>query len=470
MLLQDPESQLATSRVRDEIIFTLEFQGKSPTEIETKTRTLLTEYEIEHLAESDSTRLSGGEKQLVALAAMMALDPEIIVLDEPTSNLDPVNTEKILHHIQKFREQGRTVILIEHKINEVFNFCPPDRIILMNEGKIITHETPLNLFKTTLLENIGLSTPLIAKYTEKSGLRDRKNDYLPLSISEFKDFATSLTKEELLLLKQSLGPPKRVNLEIDEQVLNFDDVIFAYRNQLQPALRNLSFTINKGEFIAIIGNNGSGKSTLVKHVIGLNKPNSGTVIIGGEDTRKTTAAQLARKISFLFQNPDNQIFNATVLKEVKYAPENCKMPKQEAVNRATTAINAVGLEKYIHQNPLKLSMGQKQRVAVASALAMTPEIIVLDEPTTGQDPSSLKGIMNLMLREYQTKTNIIMVTHDMDLVDQVANRVLVMCESKVITEGETDEIFLNTEILKKSNLKSPVRVQMLSIINSCLAK
>ena len=208
MLLQDPESQLATSRVRDEIIFTLEFQGKSPSEIDNKVQTLLKEYEIEHLAESDSTRLSGGEKQLVALAAMMALDPEIIVLDEPTSNLDPVNTEKILTHIQRFRNQGKTVILIEHKINEVFNFCPPDRIILMNEGRIITHETPMNLFRTPLLEEIGLAIPLIAQYIENSGLRERKADNLPLSILQFKNFIKALTNEELLLLQQSLNPPR----------------------------------------------------------------------------------------------------------------------------------------------------------------------------------------------------------------------------------------------------------------------
>jgi energy-coupling factor transport system ATP-binding protein len=236
-------------------------------------------------------------------------------------------------------------------------------------------------------------------------------------------------------LQQSLNPPRRLNLENDEPILSFDNVIFAYRNQTHPALRNLSFTIKKGEFIAIIGNNGSGKSTLVKHVIGLNKPNNGKVKIEGKDTRKTTAAQLARKISFLFQNPDNQIFNATVLKEVKYAPENCKMPKQEAINRATLAINDVGLKKFIDRNPLKLSMGQKQRVAVASALAMTPEVIVLDEPTTGQDPSSLRGIMNLMLKEYQTKTNIVMVTHDMDLVDKVANRVIVLSENEIIADA-----------------------------------
>jgi energy-coupling factor transport system ATP-binding protein len=468
MLLQDPESQLATSRVRDEIIFTLEFQGKNPIEIDEKTQNLMQKFHILPLADSDSTRLSGGEKQQVALAAMMALDPSIIILDEPTSNLDPVNTSIVLNHVQRFRKQGKTVILIEHKINEVFNYCRPDKILLMNEGRVIAQDRPNKLFKTTLLEDIGLAIPTVARYVEKSGLRNRKEDKLPFSLPEFKDFVDSLSKQETFMLKQSLSPPERINLKTEQRLLRFEHVTFAYRNQLHPSLTDLSFMINRGEFIAIIGNNGSGKSTLVKHIIGLNKPDTGIVIINDVDTRKSTAAQLAPKISFLFQNPDNQIFNSTVLKEVKFAPLNCKMPKEDAITRATASIHSVGLGKYIDQNPLKLSMGQKQRVAVASALAMTPEIIVLDEPTTGQDPSSLKGIMDLMKKEYQTKTNIVMVTHNMDLVDQVANRVLVMSDSKVIADGETDSIFTNSEILNQSNLKAPIRIEMLSIINQII--
>jgi ABC-type polar amino acid transport system ATPase subunit len=157
-----------------------------------------------------------------------------------------------------------------------------------------------------------------------------------------------------------------------------------------------------------------------------------------------------------------------VFKEVKYAPLNCDMPKEEAEQREESAINAVNLSDYFNQNPLKLSMGQKQRVAVASALAMTPKIIVLDEPTTGQDPRSLKGIMDLMLKEYQNETNIIMVTHDMNLVDQVANRVIVMSNNSVIADGDTDTIFRSKEILEESNLKPPIRVQMLDIIEGYL--
>ncbi|MFX0150518.1 MAG: ABC transporter ATP-binding protein [Candidatus Hodarchaeota archaeon] len=470
MLLQDPDSQLATSRVRDEIILTLEFQGKSHDEINIITETLLKQFKIQNLAENDSTRMSGGEKQLVALAAMMASDPNIIILDEPTSNLDPVNTEKILRHVQRFHEQKKTIILIEHKINEVFTYCPPDKILLMNNGKIIAHKTPNMLFKTTLLEDIGLSIPGVARYIEHSGLRNRKEYNLPFSIPEFKKSITSFSKKELSILRESLRPPKRFNFKTEQILLSFNNITFAYRNQFQSSLTNLSFMINKGEFIAIIGNNGSGKSTLVKHIIGLNKPNTGVVIVSDVDTRESTTAQLASKISFLFQNPDNQIFNSSVLDEVKYAPITCKMPKQVAITRAKASIEAVGLAKYIDHNPLKLSMGQKQRVAVASALAMAPEIIVLDEPTTGQDPSSLNGIMDLMRKEYKTKTNLVMVTHDMDLVDQVANRVIVMSDGKVIADGETDQIFMNREILGQSNLKPPLRIEMLAIVNRYLEK
>ncbi len=204
----------------------------------------------------------------------------------------------------------------------------------------------------------------------------------------------------------------------------------------------------------------------MKQIIGLNKPTRGNVIVDSTDTRKTTAAQLAHKVSFLFQNPDNQLFAGKVIDEVKYAPINCKVPKEEALLRSQDAINAVNLEQYTNHNPLKLSMGQKQRVAVASVLAMTPKLILLDEPTTGQDPTSLEGIMNLMKKEYQENTNIIMITHDMNLVDRVANRVLVLSNNKIIADGNTDVIFSNKNVLEKSNLKAPLRVQMLSILKN----
>jgi energy-coupling factor transport system ATP-binding protein len=224
--------------------------------------------------------------------------------------------------------------------------------------------------------------------------------------------------------------------------------------------------INKGEFIAIVGNNGAGKSTLAKHIIGLNRPTDGIVVVDDRNTKKTTAARLAPSVSFLFQNPDNQLFASSVLKEVMYAPVNCGMSKEEAKERAEKSINSVKLREYSSTNPLKLSMGQKQRVAVASALAMNPKIIVLDEPTTGQDPTSLKGIMDLMLQEYQNDVTIIMVTHDMNLVDSVANRTIVLSQGEILLDDSTDNVFRDKSVMRQANLSPPTRIRMLDIIDS----
>jgi energy-coupling factor transport system ATP-binding protein len=467
MLLQDPESQLATSRVLDEIILTLEFQGKTSGEIDEIARNVMGDFEIEKLADNDSARMSGGEKQLVALAAMISRDPAIVILDEPTSNLDPVNTARVLKHVQRFKNEGRTVILIEHKINEVFNYCPPDKIILMDKGAVVQHGAPTEVFNSPIIEKIGLSIPTIARFIRKSGLQ-RKGSRYPWTLNEFRDYAGNFNIQELNTLKQVLGDLNRLDMDTGSQLLVFEDATFSYRSQKSPAMKGVSFIVNNGEFIAIIGNNGAGKSSLVKHIIGLNKPTTGAVTLEGVNTRKNTAAKLARKVAFLFQNPDNQIFASSVLNEVKYGPVNCGMDKVEALERAHEAIKSVKLDSYINQNPLKLSMGQKQRVAVASALAMAPEIIVLDEPTTGQDPTSLQGIMDLMRMEYEKQVTIVMVTHDMDLVDKAANRVIAMSENKVLADGKTDILFKDNDMLNRCNLMPPVRVQMLSVVESMM--
>jgi len=467
MLLQDPDSQLATSRVKDEIILTLEFQGKNSDEIDIIVEKMLTTFGINDLSDHDSTRMSGGEKQLVALAAMMSRDPSIVILDEPTSNLDPVNTAKVLNHIQKFKEEGKTVVLIEHKINEVFDHCPPDKIMLMSEGKIIAHKTPSEMLKDPAnhFESIGLSKPDIFNYIKQSDLL--KSDISgPSSIVEFKEFLKTLNQTQIMQLKKVLSSPERLDLNSQETLLEFASVDFKYRNQQNNALKLVNLTVNKGEFIAIVGNNGAGKSTLAKHIIGLNRPTDGSVVVDERNTKKTTAARLAPTVSFLFQNPDNQLFASSVVKEVIYAPMNCGMSKEEANKRAETSINSVKLSEYASTNPLKLSMGQKQRVAVASALAMNPKIIVLDEPTTGQDPTSLKGIMELMHHEYQNDVTIIMVTHDMNLVDSIANRTIVLSRGEILLDDKTDKVFLDKTVMRKANLEPPTRIRMMNLIDS----
>ncbi|MHA1207137.1 MAG: energy-coupling factor ABC transporter ATP-binding protein, partial [Candidatus Hodarchaeales archaeon] len=203
---------------------------------------------------------------------------------------------------------------------------------------------------------------------------------------------------------------------------------------------------------------------------GLNRPTDGSVVVDERNTKKTTAARLAPTVSFLFQNPDNQLFASSVTKEVVYAPMNCGMSEEEANKRAEISINSVKLGEYASTNPLKLSMGQKQRVAVASALAMNPKIIVLDEPTTGQDPTSLRGIMELMLQEYQNDVTIIMVTHDMNLVDSIANRIIVLSQGEILLDDITDKVFLDQSVMRQANLEPPTRIRMLEIIDSLQLK
>ncbi len=468
MLLQDPESQLATSRVKDEIILTLEFQGKPRDEIDVIMTHILKRFELEKLAEADSIRLSGGEKQLVALAAMLSLDPDIIILDEPTSNLDPLNTRKVLNHVASFKKEGKTIILIEHKINEVFNCCPPDIIVIMNNGIIYDQGMPEDIVQRGSLQKIGLKLPKIYDYCSRLSLTPNQRKILPFSLIDFQNFIKSLSSNQKTELANFLEFSPRMNLKTNQNLMEFSNISFIYRNQLDNALKDVTFSINKGEFIAIVGNNGSGKSTLVKHMIGLNKPKDGNLVIDGKNSKHWTAAKLARKVAFLFQNPDYQIFNSTVLNEVSYGAKNCGMKKLLAIEKAKESLNLVNLNNFVEKDPLRLSMGQKQRVAVASALTMNPEVYVLDEPTTGQDPTSLKGIMDLMLMEYQrSSATIVLVTHDMELVDSVANRVLAMNDGTIVLDDLTDNVFANP-LLTKCNLEPPIRMKMQQILNQSI--
>ncbi|WP_455464652.1 ABC transporter ATP-binding protein [Candidatus Hodarchaeum mangrovi] len=468
MLLQDPESQLATSRVKDEIILTLEFQGKPRDEIDVIMTHILKRFELEKLAEADSIRLSGGEKQLVALAAMLSLDPDIIILDEPTSNLDPLNTRKVLNHVASFKKEGKTIILIEHKINEVFNCCPPDKIIIMNNGIIYDQGMPEDIVQRGSLQKIGLKLPKIYDYCSRLSLTPNQRKILPFSLIDFQNFIKSLSSNQKTELANFLEFSPRMNLKTNQNLMEFSNISFIYRNQLDNALKDVTFSINKGEFIAIVGNNGSGKSTLVKHMIGLNKPKDGNLVIDGKNSKHWTAAKLARKVAFLFQNPDYQIFNSTVLNEVSYGAKNCGMKKLLAIEKAKESLNLVNLNNFVEKDPLRLSMGQKQRVAVASALTMNPEVYVLDEPTTGQDPTSLKGIMDLMLMEYQrSSATIVLVTHDMELVDSVANRVLAMNDGTIVLDDLTDNVFANP-LLTKCNLEPPIRMKIQQILNESI--
>lgn len=237
-------------------------------------------------------------------------------------------------------------------------------------------------------------------------------------------------------------------------MIQIENLTFCYPNGF-TVLDRVNFTVGKGEFVALIGQNGAGKTTLLKHLNALLKPTSGKVTVCQMDTRFSTTGKLAQKVGFLFQNPDHQIFNSTVEREIAFGLKNLKMDKQQIRQRTLEAAAAVGLEETLAENPIFLSKGQRQRVAFASLLAMRPEIMVLDEPTTGQDYQEGIQIMEMVKDLNRQGHTILFVTHDMELVARYAQRVIVLNQGKVLMDGTPRQVFYQPEILRQTNLFPP---------------
>lgn len=237
-------------------------------------------------------------------------------------------------------------------------------------------------------------------------------------------------------------------------MIRVNNLTFQYPNGF-TVLNRLNLEIKKGEFVALIGQNGAGKTTLLKHFNGLLKPTSGEVLINGIDTRKTNNGELARTVGYLFQNPDHQIFMPTVEKEIGFGPSNLGLSKEEVRRRVAEAAAQVGLTPYLGENPLMLSKGQRQRVAFASLLSMRPEVMVLDEPTTGQDYQESLEIMEMVKKLQRLGHTIVFVTHDMELVTRYAERVIVLSQGKILADDTCRNVFYKPELLKETNLFPP---------------
>jgi energy-coupling factor transporter ATP-binding protein EcfA2 len=438
MVFQDPENQLVTTDVEREIAFGLENLGYPRNLIARRIEEALDTAGIAQLRFARNNELSGGEKQKVAIASVLALHPEILVLDEPTSELDPQSAEEVLRLLERLNDElGLTVILIEQRLDRVAHLV--DRLLVMGGGKIIADGTPREVMGGDI-EGLGIGLPPVIRLMRQLPGKELALNGLPLTV-----------KDARLQLQKVLKGVKTAEFAdagaSAKPVLNVDKLWFSYRER--AALRNINLDIERGGFIGIMGRNASGKTTLVKQFNGLLRPTRGRVRLEGVDTSQSTVAELSQRVGYVFQNPNDHLFADSVEDEIAFSLRNRGAEESEINKVVEGMLDEFELERYRKSYPRNLSGGEKQRVALASVLAGQPEIIVLDEPTRGMDYVLKKKLINY-LDDYRRRGNtVIMVSHDVETIAECAQRVVLLSEGRVVVEGN------KREVLAKALLFSP---------------
>jgi len=443
MVFQDPENQLVTLSVEQEIAFGMENLGMPVERIRKRLEEALDTVGIAHLRHRPLAELSGGEKQKVAVAAVLALHPAVLILDEPTSELDPKGAEEVLSIVQRLNDElGLTVVLVEHRMERVAHLM--DRVILMDQGEIVADGIPGEILGGDVPERIGVGIPPVTDLARRLIAKGATCGKIPLTVKEGRALVLSYLKNGCRPAPPQSPPSGAVGAPVIETA----KLWFVYPSGT-TALRDVSITFAEGEFVTIMGRNGSGKSTLVKHFNGLLKPTRGSVRIRGRDTSKATAAELARTVGFVFQNPNDHLFADTVEEEIALVLKNLAFPREAIHRKVEEMLETFRLTEYRRRYPRYLSGGQRQRVALASVLACEPKVLVLDEPTRGMDYGLKRDLLN-HLEAYRRRGNtVILVTHDVETAARHADRVVLMSEGRIVADGP------RREVLSRALLFSP---------------
>ncbi|RKU16866.1 ABC transporter ATP-binding protein [Candidatus Poribacteria bacterium] len=425
LLFQNPDDQLFCTRVEDEIAFGLENLGFPPEEIKERIALALKQVGLQDFASREIASLSGGQKQRVALAAVCAMQPQVLLLDEPTSHLDPRGARDILTIVTQLnKELGITVILATHRTKEVAPLC--DRVWLMNEGRLYLDLPESEAFQDlTPYQHLGVQVPKAEEVSVGVPLSN------PSDVSQKGTYETT---------------PQTALLSIRE-------LQFSYPNTDEDAVHAISCDVPRGEVLAIMGANGSGKTTLIHLVAGLLRPAAGEVVIAGKLSSRPKLHQLAGKVGIVFQDPDLLLQAETVRDEVAFGPKNLKFLAQTLENRVDKTLARFDLRDLDLEAPYSLSRGQRQRVAVAATFSLHPDLFLLDEPTTGQDAQHLHQLMDELCDEIRRENKtLIFATHDTELTLKYADRMLLLRDGEVIFDGTPDSAFANPDLLQQASL------------------
>ncbi len=456
MVFQNPDNQIIATVVEEDVAFGPENIGMPPEEIVKNVDIALKAVSMEEFRKAAPAYLSGGQKQRVAIAGILAMKPECIVLDEPTAMLDPLGRKEVMDTITRLNsEEGITIVLITHYMEEA---ALADKIYVINDGEIAIEGTPREIFKNVnKMRELYLDVPQI---TELSYLINKENKKMPndiLSIEEFINKAKEIGFVDNFKYEKNPKPIKS-----SEPILEVKNLTHIYGKETafeKVALKNVNITINKGDFVGLIGHTGSGKSTLIQHLNALVKANEGGVYFKGQDINadKSKLKFIRQNIGLVFQYPEHQIFESTIYDEVAFGPKNCGLSGDELDKRIKEALDFVGMgESFYKKSPFDLSGGQKRRVAIASVLAMKPEILILDEPMAGLDPYGRDEILgNIKKMHNDLGITIILVSHSMEDISNIADKILVMNKGQVAMYDTVDNVFSQADELTKIGLNAP---------------
>ena len=439
-VLQDTDGQFIGLSVAEDLAFALENDMVDLGTMKERVQSWAERLDLMKLLDHRPQDLSGGQKQRVSLAGVLIDESPILLFDEPLANLDPKSGQDIIDLIDQIHEeQGTTTIIIEHRLEDVL-YRPVDRVILINQGQVLFNGSPDELLRTTLLAENGIREPLYL-----TTLRQLGQD-----ISELPHL-DKVEKLPLGDLSVDIPTPHFEKGAEAETILELGHLNFAYREG-QPILKDLSLTIPKGQRLAIVGKNGAGKSTLAKAICGFIQT-EGTYFSKGEDIKGDSVKERAERVGYVLQNPNQMISSTMVFDEVALGLRLRNVPEDQIENRVHQALKTCGLYEFRKWPISALSYGQKKRVTIASILVLGPEVLVLDEPTAGQDQRNYTEIMDFLDELQQKGHTIVMITHDMQLMLDYSDRAVVVMDGQVLADLTPAELLTQPEILRRANLK-----------------
>lgn len=440
-VLQDPEGQFVGLTVAEDVAFGLENLGLSREEMNARVDESLRLVGMEKFKTHAPHELSGGQKQKVAIAGVLAMGPDILLFDEPLANLDPASAASVVALMDNLNRQGKTIIVIEHRFEEVLE-GGVDKVALMKDGELIAFAPPREIINSGLLAEAGIRLPLFCEVVARI---NRRQD-LPVTLTE----AVSILRNEKI--HGPVEPSGVGEAKGDTPLLSLENVSFCY-NERTPVLKDISLSVYPGERVALLGHNGAGKTTLSLLLLGLLKPTAGNIYVNGQNITGLPVSRIARSIGLVMQNPNHMLSLPKVEDEVAFGPVNLKFSPPEIAEGVETSLKTCDLWPYRKWPTFALSYGQKKRLTVAAILAMHSKLLLLDEPTVGQDYRHYREFMDFMARLCDAGYTMIVITHDLNLAQEYTERTLVLVDGRLIGDGPTRRILAEEKLLEQAALR-----------------